>query len=72
MSKTPSMPNSALCYCLNECSADQHGHLIPWNGCSHSICFLRTILTVTTVCNTVKMGDISKYGDVIQGIPWVA
>ena len=40
-------------------SANQHRHLMSWNGCSHSHWVLRPILTVTTVWNTGETGDIS-------------
>ena len=38
-----------------ECSADQHGHLILWNGSS----ILNELLAVTTEWNTGETGDIN-------------
>ena len=42
-----------------ERSANQHRHLILWNGGSHSNWVLRPILTVTAIWNTEETGDIN-------------
>ena len=41
-----------------ECSANQHGHLILWNGCSHSEFVFEANTPVTPVWNTGETVDI--------------
>ena len=47
-----------MVYWSFESSANQHRHIILWNGCSHLV--LRPILTVNSVWNTGETGDINQ------------
>ena len=42
----------------------KHGHLILYNGCSHSEYVFSPILTVTKVWNTGETGDINRQSSV--------
>ena len=46
------------CVCPVKRSANLHWHLILWNGYSILIEFLRSILTLTVICNTGETGDM--------------